>query len=33
MTETVLQSGARDWGIVAASLRSPGTRDALAPQC
>ena len=32
MTETVLQSGARDWGIVAASLRSPGTRDALAPQ-
>jgi fructuronate reductase len=32
MTETVLEAGARDWGIVAASLRSAGTRDALAPQ-
>jgi fructuronate reductase len=32
MTEAVLQDGAREWGIVAASLRSPGTRDALAPQ-
>jgi fructuronate reductase len=27
-----LARGARDWGIVAASLRSPATRDALAPQ-
>ena len=32
MTEAVLEAGARDWGIVAASLRSPATRDALAPQ-
>ncbi|MGG5819795.1 mannitol dehydrogenase family protein [Falsiroseomonas sp. HW251] len=32
MTEAVLNDGARDWGIVAASLRSPDTRDALAPQ-
>ena len=32
MTEAVLNAGARDWGIVAASLRSPDTRDALAPQ-
>jgi fructuronate reductase len=32
MTEAVLQDGAREWGIVAASLRSPDTRDALAPQ-
>ncbi|MCC7282317.1 MAG: mannitol dehydrogenase family protein [Acetobacteraceae bacterium] len=32
MTEAVLGAGARDWGIVAASLRSPDTRDALAPQ-
>jgi len=32
MTEAVLDAGARDWGIVAASLRSPETRDALAPQ-
>jgi fructuronate reductase len=32
MTEAVLNAGARDWGIVAASLRSAGTRDALAPQ-
>lgn len=32
MTEAVLDAGARDWGIVAASLRSPATRDALAPQ-
>lgn len=31
-TEAALDAGARDWGIVAASLRSPGTRDALAPQ-
>jgi fructuronate reductase len=27
-----LARGARDWGIAAASLRSPDTRDALAPQ-
>ena len=32
MTDEVLEAGARDWGIVAASLRSPATRDALAPQ-
>jgi fructuronate reductase len=32
MTEAVLNAGARDWGIVAASLRSPDMRDALAPQ-
>lgn len=32
MTEAVLNAGARDWSIVAASLRSPDTRDALAPQ-
>jgi fructuronate reductase len=32
VTEAVLEAGARDWGIVAASLRSPETRDALAPQ-
>lgn len=32
MTEAVLEAGAREWGIVAASLRSPDTRDALAPQ-
>lgn len=32
MTEACLAAGARDWGIVAASLRSPETRDALAPQ-
>ncbi len=32
MTEDALDAGARDWGIVAASLRSPETRDALAPQ-
>ncbi len=32
MTEAVLEAGARDWGITAASLRSPETRDALAPQ-
>jgi len=32
MTEAVLNAGARDWGIIAASLRSPDTRDALAPQ-
>lgn len=27
-----LNAGARDWGIVAVSLRSPDTRDALGPQ-
>lgn len=32
MTEAALEAGARDWGIVAASLRSPETRDALGPQ-
>ena len=32
MTDAVLRDGARDWGIVAASLRSADTRDALAPQ-
>jgi fructuronate reductase len=32
MTEAALNAGARDWGIVAASLRSAETRDALAPQ-
>ncbi|WP_439594652.1 mannitol dehydrogenase family protein [Falsiroseomonas sp.] len=32
MTEAVLRAGARDWGILAASLRSPATRDALCPQ-
>jgi fructuronate reductase len=32
MTEACLNAGARDWGIIAASLRSPETRDALAPQ-
>jgi len=32
MTEAVLNAGARDWGIVAASLRSPDTRAAIAPQ-
>lgn len=32
MTEAVLAAGARDWGIIAASLRSPATRDALGPQ-
>ncbi len=32
MTEAALEAGARDWGIVAASLRSAETRDALAPQ-
>jgi fructuronate reductase len=32
MTEAALDAGARDWGIVAASLRSPDTRNALAPQ-
>lgn len=30
--EDCLEDGQRDWGIVAASLRSPATRDALAPQ-
>lgn len=32
MTEACLNAGARDWGIIAASLRSPETRDALSPQ-
>jgi fructuronate reductase len=32
MTEDCLDAGARDWGIAAASLQSPATRDALAPQ-
>ncbi len=32
MTEAVLASGDLSWGIVAASLRNPDTRDALAPQ-
>ncbi len=32
MTEAVLNAGARDWGIRAASLRSPDTRNALEPQ-
>ena len=32
LTEQVLNDGALDWGITAASLRSPDTRDALAPQ-
>ncbi len=32
MTETVLATGDLRWGIVAASLRSPDTRDALEPQ-
>ncbi len=31
-TDDVLQAGDRRWGILGASLRSPGTRDALAPQ-
>jgi fructuronate reductase len=31
-TDTVLASGDHRWGIVGASLRSPDTRDALAPQ-
>ncbi len=32
MTEFVLASGDTDWGIIAASLRSADTRDALSPQ-
>ncbi len=32
MTEAVLASGDLSWGIIAASLRNPDTRDALAPQ-
>lgn len=32
MTEAALEAGEAQWGIVAASLRSPDTRDALAPQ-
>ena len=31
-TDDALRSGAQAWGITAASLRSPTTRDALAPQ-
>ena len=31
-TEQVLSDAAPDWGIVGASLRSPGVRDQLAPQ-
>ena len=31
-TEVALAAGARGWGILGASLRSPDTRDALAPQ-
>ncbi len=31
-TDDCLAAGQRDWGIVAASLRSPDTRDALEPQ-
>ena len=30
--DDLLAGGATDWGIVGASLRSPDTRDALAPQ-
>ena len=30
--DNLLAGGATDWGIVGASLRSPETRDALAPQ-
>jgi fructuronate reductase len=30
--DDLLAAGATDWGIVGASLRSPDTRDALAPQ-
>src|SRR3954470_3133702 len=30
--DDLLASGATDWGIIGASLRSPETRDALAPQ-
>jgi fructuronate reductase len=32
VTDDLLAQGASDWGIVGASLRSPDTRDALAPQ-
>jgi fructuronate reductase len=32
LTDDCLNAGALDWGIAAASLRSPDTRDALAPQ-
>ncbi len=32
MTEAVLASGDLSWGIAGVSLRSPDTRDALAPQ-
>ena len=32
LTDDCLAAGEMDWGITAASLRSPATRDALAPQ-
>ena len=32
VVDDLLAAGATDWGIVGASLRSPATRDALAPQ-
>jgi fructuronate reductase len=32
VTETVIAAGGHDWGIIAASLRSPDTHDALKPQ-
>lgn len=32
LTDDCLNAGAADWGITAASLRNPDTRDALAPQ-
>ena len=32
VTDDCLNAGATDWGIAAASLRSPDTRDALTPQ-
>jgi fructuronate reductase len=32
MTQAAIDAGDEDWGIIGASLRSPHTRDALAPQ-
>lgn len=32
LTEVCLNAGTQDWGIAAASLRNPDTRDALGPQ-
>ena len=32
MIDDFLANGATDWGIIGASLRSPDTHDALAPQ-